>query len=580
MSVQPVRNRHWRRLLSLAPGLASLLDYRRAHLKDDLRAGLSVAAVALPVAVAYAELAGFHPVTGLYACILPMIVYALFGTSRQLVVGPDAATCALLAAAVAPLAAGDEGLYLSLSLTLTLLMGLFCIGAGILRLGALADFLSRPILVGFLNGVALSILLGQLGKIAGFTQLTGGIVPRLLEFFERYADWHWPTLALSAVSILVMLLSKRYLVKLPAALITMVVAAVATAGLALSAQGVATIGIIPSGLPTLHMPQFPLELLPTLLADAAGLALVSFSSMMLTAQSFAEKNRYSIDTDREFVALGLANMASSFSQGFAISGADSRTAVADSSGGRSQLTSIFAALTIALVLLFFTAPLAYVPLAALGVVLVFGAMSLVNLRFLGQLYRISRVELALCLLATVGVVVVGAIQAILLVVILALLRFVHSMSRPLVEELGVVQGMRGFHALQRHATGQRQPGMLLFRFNAPLVFFNAQFFRREVHKLLDEVGPDLRWFVLDMLPVTSIDASGLMTMRDLLDELTARGVTPVLAGRRSEWQRWHEARGIEVSPHLLHFTTLREAQRAFNAQFNAQIERPGDVPGL
>jgi len=281
-------------------------------------------------------------------------------------------------------------------------MGLFCIGAGILRLGALADFLSRPILVGFLNGVALSILLGQLGKIAGFTQLTGGIVPRLLEFFERYADWHWPTLALSAVSILVMLLSKRYLVKLPAALITMVVAAVATAGLALSAQGVATIGIIPSGLPTLHMPQFSLELLPTLLADAAGLALVSFSSMMLTAQSFAEKNRYSIDTDREFVALGLANMASSFSQGFAISGADSRTAVADSSGGRSQLTSIFAALTIALVLLFFTAPLAYVPLAALGVVLVFGAMSLVNLRFLGQLYRISRVELALCLLATVG----------------------------------------------------------------------------------------------------------------------------------------------------------------------------------
>jgi len=174
------------------------------------------------------------------------------------------------------------------------------------------------------------------------------------------------------------------------------------------------------------------------------------------------------------------------------------------------------------------------------------------------------------------VVVVGAIQAILLVVILALLRFVHSMSRPLVEELGVVQGMRGFHALQRHATGQRQPGMLLFRFNAPLVFFNAQFFRREVHKLLDEVGPDLRWFVLDMLPVTSIDASGLMTMRDLLDELTVRGVTPVLAGRRSEWQRWHEARGIEVSPHLLHFTTLGEAQRAFSAQ----IERPGDVPGL
>lgn len=570
------RTYQWRRLLSWAPGLVSLLSYRRIDLKDDLLAGLSVAAVALPVAVAYAELAGFHPVTGLYACILPMIVYALFGTSRQLVVGPDAATCALLAAAVAPLAAGDDGLYLSLSLTLTLFTGLFCIGAGLLRLGALAEFLSRPILVGFLNGVALSILLGQLGKIAGFTQLAGGIVPRLQEFFVRHADWHWPTLALSALSVVVMLLSKRYLKKLPAALITMVVAAVATAGLALGALGVATIGLIPSGLPELHIPQFPIELLPALLADAAGLALVSFSSMMLTAQSFAEKNRYSIDTDREFVALGLANMASSFSQGFAISGADSRTAVADSSGGRTQLTSIIAALTIALVLLFFTAPLAYVPVAALGVVLVFGALSLVNLRFLSQLYRISRVELTLCLLATVGVVVVGAIQAILLVVVLALLRFVHSMSRPLVEELGTVQGMRGFHALERHATGQRQSGLLLFRFNAPLVFFNAQFFRREVYKVLDEAGPELRWFVLDMLPVTSIDASGLMTLRDVMVEMLARGVTPVMAGRRSEWQIWREQRGIEALPEVMHFASLGEVQRAFSEQ----MERPGEVPGL
>jgi len=215
----------WRRVASVAPGLASLLGYRSAYWKDDLRAGLSVAAVALPVAVAYAELAGFHPVTGLYACILPMLVYALFGTSRQLVVGPDAATCALLAAALVPLAAGDDGLYLALSLTLTLLTGVFCIGAGLLRLGALAEFLSRPILVGFLNGVALSILLGQLGKIAGFTQEAGGIVPRLIEFFARYDDWHWPTLALSAATVLAMLLSRRYLAKLPAALIAMVVAA-------------------------------------------------------------------------------------------------------------------------------------------------------------------------------------------------------------------------------------------------------------------------------------------------------------------------------------------------------------------
>jgi high affinity sulfate transporter 1 len=569
------QGRRWRRLAFIAPGLASLLAYRAAYLRDDLRAGLSVAAVALPVAVAYAELAGFHPVTGLYACILPMLVYALFGTSRQLVVGPDAATCALLAAAVAPLAANDQALYLSLALTLTFITGLFCIGAGLLRLGALAEFLSRSILIGFLNGVALSILLGQLGKIAGFTQEAGGIVPRLTEFFSRHAEWHWPTLFLSAGTALSMLLCARLLPRLPAALLAMVMAALACVLLGLGELGVQTIGLIPAGLPELHVPHFPLQLLPGLLADAAGLALVSFSSMMLTAQSFAEKNRYSIDTDREFVALGLANIAASFSQGFAISGADSRTAVADSSGGRTQLTSVIAALAIALVLLFFTAPLAHVPVAALGVVLMFGALSLVNLSFLVQLYRISRTELALCVLATVGVVVAGAIQAILLVVVLALLRFVRSMSRPLVEELGSVEGMRGFHALRRHADGRRHTGLLLFRFNAPLVFFNAQFFRREVRRALDGARPELRWFVLDMLPVTSIDASGLLILRDLLDELLARGVTPVMAGRRSEWQRWREQRGLQALPQVLHFATLREALRAFDAQ----NKRPGEAPG-
>lgn len=569
MTQQAVGERWKGRLARIAPGLVSLLGYRAAWFKDDLRAGVSVAAVALPVAVAYAELAGFHPVTGLYACILPMLVYALFGTSRQLIVGPDAATCALLAAAIMPLAGGDADLYLSLALTLTFLTGLFCIAASFLRLGALAEFLSRPILVGFLNGVALSILLGQLGKIFGFNMESGGILPRSFELFAKFEFWHWPTIAVSGLALVVMLLTQRFVPKLPAALLTMLVAGLAVAGLGLEAQGVTSIGAIPAGLPELHVPSFPLELLPPLLADAAGLALVSFSSMMLTAQSFAEKNGYSVDTDREFMALGLANIASSASQGFAISGADSRTAVADSSGGRSQLAGVIAALAIALVLLFFTAPLAYVPLAALGVVLVFGAMSLVNLRFLGELYRISKSEFALSILATLGVVAVGAIQAILLVVILALLRFVRAMSRPLVEELGKVEGMRGVHSLGRHADARRYPGLYLFRFNAPIVFFNAQYFRREVRAAMERAGPQLRWFAIDMLPVTMVDASGFYVLRELVEEMVERGITPVMAGRLTEWERWHERSGVRAVAAVRRFPTLRQVLRAYQAEQEA-----------
>lgn len=564
---QQATDGHWKgRLVRIAPGLANLLDYRPAWFKDDLRAGVSVAAVALPVAVAYAELAGFHPVTGLYACILPMLVYAMFGTSRQLIVGPDAATCALLAAAIMPLAGGDERLYLSLAMTLTFLTGLFCIGASFLRLGALAEFLSRPILVGFLNGVALSILLGQLGKMFGFTMDSGGILPRSIELFAKFELWHWPTIAVSSLTVVVMLLAKGLLPKLPAALLAMLAAGLAVAGLDLAARGVVSIGAIPAGLPELHVPSFPLELLPTLLADAAGLALVSFSSMMLTAQGFAEKNGYSVDTDREFMALGLSNMASSVSQGFAISGADSRTAVADSSGGRSQVTGIIAALAIAVVLLFFTSPLAYVPVAALGVVLVFGAMSLVNVRFLGELYRISRGEFALSILATLGVVAFGAIQAILLVVVLALLRFVKSMSRPPVEELGKVEGMRGVHSLDRHSGAVRYPGLYLFRFNAPIVFFNAQYFRREVRAAIERAGPELRWFAIDMLPVTLIDASGFYVLRELVEEMAARGITPVAAGRLTEWERWREQAGVQAATAVRHFPTLREVRRAYQAE--------------
>jgi high affinity sulfate transporter 1 len=553
-----------RYLRRFAPGLARLLAYQRSDLPHDLIAGLSVAAVALPVGVAYAQLAGFNPAVGLYSSILPLVAYAIFGTSRQLIVGPDAATCALVAAAVAPLSSGDQDLYESLSITLALLAGLLCIGASFLRLGALADFLSQPILVGFLNGIALSIILGQIGKVFGYSITAGGIIPRLVEFIQKLELTHWPTLAVGLSTYLVLTVIPRLVRRVPAALVAMVLAAVAVRLFGLEAYGIKTVGQIPAGLPPLRIPHFPLSLVPSLLGQAAGLALVTFSSMMLTSRSFASKNRYDVDADREFLALGAANIATALSRGFAISGADSRTAMSDSAGGRTQVTGLVAAGTIAAVLLFFTGPLRYVPIAALGAVLVKAALSLIDIPSLRDIYKLDRREFALSVLSTLGVVAVGAIQAILVAVVLALLRFVKLVSRPKVEILGKVAGFPGFHSIERHPEAVTVPGLMLLRFNSPIVFFNAPYFKREIMATAKAAGPSLKWLVVDLLPITMVDATGLYTAVEVADTLSAQGVVLAAAGRQTEWRLWSESqqrapeeRKIPIYP------TMNEAIRVF-----------------
>jgi high affinity sulfate transporter 1 len=553
--------------------LTKLLGYRREDLLPDLLAGLSVAAVALPVGVAYAELAGFNPAVGLYSSILPLFAYAIFGTSRQLIIGPDAATCALVAAAVTPLASGDPDLYASLSASLACLAGGLCILASFLKLGAFADFLSKPILVGFLNGIALSITLGQMGKIFGFSMTAGGIVPRLLEFARNIGVTHWPTLAVGVGTFVVLLVTPRLLPRLPAALVAMILAAVASRVFGLEGLGVKTVGDVPAGLPALRIPHFPLTALRDLLGGAAGLALVTFSSMMLTSRSFASKNRYDVDGDREFAALGAANIASAFSQGFAVSGADSRTAMSDAVGGRTQVTGLVAAATIAIVLLFFTGPLRYVPIAALGAVLVKAAFSLVEVSDLRTIYGIDRREFALSILSTLGVVVVGAIHAILFAVVLAILRFVRLVSRPKVEILGKVKGFPGFHSIERHPEAVTTPGLMLFRFNAPIVFFNAPYFKREVLAAADVAGSSLKWVVIDLVPITMIDATGLYTAREVADLLQERGVMLAAVGRQTEWDLWSQA----------HHRAWQERKIAIYPTFRAAIqhlrEDQGDAGG-
>jgi high affinity sulfate transporter 1 len=555
------------KLARIAPGLPSLLRYERANFRHDLLAGLSVAAVAVPVGVAYAQLAGFNPAVGLYASVLPLVAYALFGTSRQLIVGPDAATCALVAAAVAPLAGGNADLYLSLSVTVTFLAGLLCIGGSFLKLGALADFLSRPILVGFMNGVALSIALGQLGKLFGLPIESGGMLSRLLEFASKLPLTHWPTLCVGLATFMVLAVSSRLIPRLPPALVALVAAALSVVFFHLEASGVKTVGPVPAGLPPLRLPTFPLDLLPQLATEAAGIALIAFTSMVLASRSFAAKRGYDVDPDREFAALGAANIASALSQGFAVSGADSRTAMADASGGRTQMTGLVAAAAVAAVLLFFAGSLQYVPIAALGAVLVMAAVSLMDLESLRRIYRLDWHAFALSIIATLAVVSVGAINGILFAVVLSLLRFVQLVSRPPTEVLGEVQGLPGFHGIELHAEATKTPGLVLFRFNGPIVFFNAAHFKRQALAAAQAEGSDLRWFVLDMLPVTMIDATGILTLSELEETLRARGATVVLAGRVTQWANWARRHGVEPEKsRFVVFPTLRQAVKAYRAQ--------------
>lgn len=560
------------------PGLVDLARYRRSDLPHDLAAGLAVAAVALPVGVAYAQLAGFSPAVGLYSSILPLLAYFLFGSSRQLVLGPDAATCALIAVTIAPMAAGDPEAYIALSALLALFAGLFCILASFLKLGALADFLSRPILVGFLNGVAISIALGQSGKLFGFAIEKRGVIPVALELFSKIEQIHLPTMAMGVLAFAVLLLAPRFIKRLPAALIAMILAGAAVAVFDLGRLGVATLGVVPAGLPSIGLPDKALELLganlESLLAAAAGIALISFSSAMLTARSFAAKNKYDIDVDREFAALGMANIASAFSQGFAISGADSRTAMSDSAGGRTRLTGLVAAAAVALVLIFLTAPLQFVPVAALGAVLIMAALSLLDLRSLQHFWGVDKREFVLSLIAAMGVIWVGALQAILFVVLLALVGFVKVTARPRAEVLGTIAGTSGFHSLDRHADAVAEAGLVMFRFNGPLIFFNAGYFKREALAAANQQGDALRWFVLDLIPLTQLDVTGLDALLDVQSELMSRGVRFVSAGRRSEIQ----LEGLHFQQEGLNFPTLRKSLKAYRHAFMPAKTLAGEVP--
>ncbi|MBG6584664.1 SulP family inorganic anion transporter [Pseudomonas aeruginosa] len=545
------------------PGLDSLLHYRRAWFRPDVQAGLSVAAIQIPTAIAYAQIAGFPPQVGLYACILPMLIYALIGSSRQLMVGPDAATAAMVAAAITPLAAGAPPRLVDLSMIVAIMVGLFSIVAGLARAGFIASFLSRPILVGYLNGIGLSLLVGQLGKLFGYEAATSGFVAGILALLENLLHIHWPTLILGSLSLLLMVLLPRRFPQLPGALCGVLLASLAAALLGLDRYGVELLGEVPAGLPQLSWPQTSLEELKSLLRDATGITVVSFCSAMLTARSFAARHGYSINPNHEFVALGLANIGAGVSQGFAISGADSRTAVNDMVGGKTQLVGVVAALVIAATLLLLNKPLGWVPMPALGAVLLLAGWGLIDVQALKGFWKLSRFEFSLCLLTTVGVLSVGVLPGIFVAVSIAVLRLLYYTYRPSDAVLGWMHGIDGQVELAKYPQATTLPGLVIYRFDAPLLFFNADYFKQRVLAVVDgSERPNA--VLLNAEAMTNLDISGLATLHEVQQILKAQGVHLSLArvtGQTLDLLQRSSMLG-EIKPPLV-FSSVRSGVSAY-----------------
>lgn len=532
------------RLYSFMPGLHTLFNYQRQWFADDVRAALSVAAVALPVAIAYAQLTGVNAAVGLYSCVLPMMLYALFGTSKQLIIGPDAATCAVIAAVVTPLAAGDSFKHWQLVITMTAMTGFWCFIASRFKLGVLADFLSKPILMGLLNGVAITIIVGQFSKVFGFTFDERYLLERLGGVPTYLSQTHIPTLLMALFTLGVYFVLKRLKPTWPASMFAIALGAVFVWLFNLEQFEIKTIGTVTGGLPVFNTPVFDVGIIRELVVPALNLAIVSFVSMMLTARSFAAKNGYDIDADKEFRALGIANLASALSQGFAVSGADSRTAVNDNSGGKTQLVSIIAAAIIGVIALFLTAPLEFIPSAALGIVLIIASVHLLDLKAIWQLKFKDKQAFYLALATLFAVLFIGVIPGITLAVLLGLFQFIRTVMRPSDTILGVdIKGV--VRSLDETDKAKAVQGVFIYRFNSPLTYFNASYFKRRLLEQYARQKDDTQCVIIDAVPCfTHLDLSVMAMLADLDVIFKKRGIRLELAGRKRQLLSWFKTAGI------------------------------------
>jgi high affinity sulfate transporter 1 len=547
-------------LTRIVPVAGDLPRYRAPSARRDLAAGVTVAALAVPSAMAYAEVAGVSPVNGLYAVLLPVVAYVLLGSSKQLVVGPEGSVSTVVGAAILPLAVAGSTHAAELASTLALLVAA-CFGlARLLRLGWIADYFSRPVLIGYIHGVAVILVIGQLGKLLGLSIDAREPLPQLWEEIRELGNTSGLTVSVAAVSLASLFVLRIFLPRLPAALLVVVASIAVSWAVGLHAHGVAIVGAIPSGLPPFAFPSPGLGDVVRLLPAAAGIFLVSFADEILTARSFAGRHNQNVRASQELVAMGAASVAAGFTQGFSIGASGSRTAVNDDMGARSQVAGLVATATVALILLFLTEPVQYLPKAVLGAVIVFAAIGLIEPAAWRALAAIDRVEVAIAAVTAGCVVAFGVLEALVVAVGLSIVDVVRRSAHAHDAVLGWVEGLGRYADVSLHPSAQITPGIVVYRLDDRLFFANARYFRGRIREAVRAAPTPTEWLVFDAEAMTHVDSTGLEAFADITDALRADGITLVVARLRGLVHEQFEQAGlIETIGASRFYPTVRAA---------------------
>ncbi len=535
----------------------------------------------IPSVLAYAELAGLPPVHGLYAALAGMVGYAIFASSRQVVAGPDAAITLLVAAAVGPLAAGDPSRAAALAATIALLGGGLMLMAAWLRAGVVADFLSKPVLVGYLTGAALILISTQLGKLFGIRTEEQDFFPLIGEVARRVREAHPLTLGLGVGLIALLELLRRYSPRVPGALVVFVVALAVSLLFGLEHRGVRVVGIVPSGLPAFRLPIVSMKDIRDVLPAAAGIVMLTFPEAVLLARALAARNQYEIRPNQELVALCASNVAAGLFGGFSSGASQSRTTVNDASGGKTQLASLIAAAALALFLLFLTPILCALPTVALASILIFAGVHLIEVDAYRLLFRISRRGFGVALAVTAGVLVVGVVPGILIGVIASLIYLLARLARPLDVVLREAPGSGRFHDLGDAPEAETIPGLIAYRFYAPLFFANAEYFVQRVRELINTSPHAVKWFLVDMQAVWEIDVTAADALTRLSDELSQRGVSLRIARANRPLREVLGRLGLreklgEVD--MMYFPSVHAAVEAFRREVGAPSSNTENSP--
>jgi SulP family sulfate permease len=488
-------------------------------------AGVTLAALMIPLNIGYAQVAGLPATVGLYSAILPMVAFAIFCTSRQVVASPDAAIAALLGSTLVGLAAPDDPRYIQLAYAVALLCAIIFFLFSFFKLGFLANFLSKAVLAGFITGLGIEVLTSQVKKIMGISVEIDewfwfeGWFREVFQIISKVGEANLYTVAIGVGSIVIIRLLKRFAPRIPGALVALVMMTVLVAALQLEQKGVKVLGQIPAGLPTLTIPQVTLGDFGKLLPAALALCGITLAEGLLLGRSYAQKRGYSIDSDQEMFAFGASNLASGLTGGFAVGSSASRTAAMDSNGARSQIPSLVGAIVVALVLLFFTNQLAMLPNAALAGIVANAVLGLIEVDELKQLYRLRRSEFWIAIACLLSVLVLGPLKAVAIAFLLSMIDLLARASKPPTAVLAGVPGKDRFVAATRYPEAAPTPGLLIYRFSAPLIFANAEFFKEQIADLVETTTPPVQWFVLDAEAITDIDVTGAEALEQAIESL-------------------------------------------------------------